>query len=355
MTERGEMRDTDRKARDRADASRSVHHGPLGRMLERFLHQADPPSRAYTMLELDELWRRAAARDPAIGLHLFATYTQKDWHPLVYLAQLCAHVGEAIDYGVRYAPLISNMERVSRVKDGGLVGVELDLDAPKQLTRYLAEHYSVMTITQLRRCTGTTVVPSRTEFTHARPPYHALYRQWFGNNVKFGTDRGRMFFTREVLRRPMQAANAAVMELISSELDRRLSLRRTLEGRAGKVALKVRSSLLHHGVLLSLEDVGRELGQSPRTLRRRLADEGITYRALLDQVRMEIEQLLEHEGLTRGEIAVRLGYGALAAYLHARQRWHSTANTATRVDDPAIRDGVSVRRASRSPRRARRS
>ena len=101
-------------------------------MLERFLRRADSRPRDYTLLELDELWRRAAAHDPAIGLHLFGTYTLQDWHPLAYLSQLSANVGEAIDCWVRYGQLTSNMERTTRIEDGGLVGLELDLDAPEQ-------------------------------------------------------------------------------------------------------------------------------------------------------------------------------------------------------------------------------
>jgi AraC-like DNA-binding protein len=151
----------------------------------------------------------------------------------------------------------------------------------------------------------------------------------------------------------MQTANSALMELICGELDRRLSLRRRLEGCAGKVALKIRASLLRDAVAPSLENVGRALGQSPRTLRRWLGDEGITYRAILDQVRLELEQLLELQGLTRGEIGARLGYGDTAAYLHGRKRWHMDDDVATTDDGVVEQDEVSARRASRARRPAR--
>lgn len=292
-------------------------------MLERFLGRNDPRPRAYTLMELCELWRAAAAYDPAIGLRLFATYTPQDWHPLAYVTQLCAHVDEAIDCFARYGQLTSNIVRASRVEDRGLVGVELDLDAPEDLRRHFAEHFSVVGITQIRRGTGSAILPTRVDFKFARPPYHSLYQQWFGDNVRFGSERGRILFAPEVLRMPMRAANAAVMDVICSELDRRLSLRRRLDGCAGNVAAKVRGTLLRNALAPSVEEVARALGQSSRTLSRWLADEGITYRGIVDQVRLEVEQLLELQGLTRGEIAVQLGFGGTAAYLRARKRWHT--------------------------------
>ena len=40
-----------------------------------------------------------------------------------------------------------------------------------------------------------------------------------------------------------------------------------------------------------------------------------------DLVRAELDQYLALQGLTRAQIADRLGYGDTAAYLHARKRW----------------------------------
>ena len=72
---------------------------------------------------------------------------------------------------------------------------------------------------------------------------------------------------------------------------------------------------------VSLEEVAPALHLSTRTLRRRLQDQGLNFRQLLDLVRAELDQYLALQGLTRAQIADRLGYGDTAAYLHARKRW----------------------------------
>ncbi|MCY1380543.1 putative HTH-type transcriptional regulator [compost metagenome] len=80
---------------------------------------------------------------------------------------------------------------------------------------------------------------------------------------------------------------------------------------------------LARGQVPSLESQAQALHQSPRTLRRQLEEQGLTFRQLLDQVRAELEQQLELQGETRSEIAFQLGYSDLAAYLHARKRWQA--------------------------------
>ena len=75
------------------------------------------------------------------------------------------------------------------------------------------------------------------------------------------------------------------------------------------------------GHVPSLEEIAAQLHLSPRTLRRRLQDQQLNFRQLLDLVRAELDQYLALQGLTRAQVAEHLGYGDTAAYLHARKRW----------------------------------
>lgn len=60
-----------------------------------------------------------------------------------------------------------------------------------------------------------------------------------------------------------------------------------------------------------------------RTLRRRLADEGTSFRDLLAEVRQTMaEELLSSTGLSVSEVAARLGYSSPSAFIHAFQKWH---------------------------------
>lgn len=320
------MLEADTKTRESANlATQRYHRGPLGQVLERYLNSQRPRRHTdYNLVELEQLWLEAARLEPAIGLHLFGLFTAQDWHVIAHLAQFCADVRQAIHCWVRYAPLAADTDAFALIEEGEVVAVELRIDAPEPLNRYLVEHYAVMAVTQLRRGTGESLQPLRSCFTHARPAYHQHYREWFGQSIEFGSAWTRLYFDSATLDLPLLGRHAGLVDLLTQELDRRLARLRQLSGWAAKAA-SIARRLLEHGEVPALESVAERLHQSSRTLRRRLAEQGMNFRELLDQVRAELEQHLELQGESRTRIAERLGYADLAAYLHARKRWTATA------------------------------
>ncbi|WP_051178296.1 helix-turn-helix transcriptional regulator [Nocardia concava] len=72
----------------------------------------------------------------------------------------------------------------------------------------------------------------------------------------------------------------------------------------------------------TLTEMARELAMSERTLHRRLAEEGTTFRAVVDQTRQLLAEELLAQGLTVEAVSRRLGYSDTAAFSHAYRRWH---------------------------------
>ncbi|MGE8068712.1 AraC family transcriptional regulator ligand-binding domain-containing protein [Pseudomonas sp. NPDC089569] len=317
------MREMDRITREPAKPSpERFHRGPLGRVLERYLHSRTVQVRSdYSIVALDQLWARAAAHDPAIGLHLFSHFSRQDRHVLAHACLYSANVIEAVRFWARYAQLASDMDRIVLVEEHNDLGVELRIDAPASLARYVVEHYCVMSLSVLNEGTPVRVLPQRACFAHSRPDYVDEYRQWFGDDVQFDCAYNRLYFSRANLQVPLHTQHAGMVEVLRQELDRRLARQHQLSGWAGRVAQGIRQSLLL-SQKPSLETQAQALHQSARTLRRRLEDEGMTFRVLFDRVRAELEQYLELQGDSRAQIATKLGYSDLAAYAHARKRWH---------------------------------
>ena len=296
------------------------HRGPMGRMLEAFLQRPGSKQRDFSLVELGRLWQLAGEVDPAVGLHLFSRFTPQDWHIVAYLTLFVDRVETAFRLWQKYGPLATEAHKVEHVAAGDLMGVELSVDEPEEYAHYLIEHYAVMSLTMLRQATGQPLYPQRVQFQHARPAYAEAYVACFGPSVEFGCEHNRLLFDHATASLPMQGHNQVLTEVICGELDRRLSSRQQLDGWAGKVALHSRNALLA-GRVPNLESVASDMHQSSRTLRRRLTDEGINYRAILDYVRADLEQYLELQGLSRAQLAARLGYSETTAYLHARKRW----------------------------------
>jgi AraC-like DNA-binding protein len=76
----------------------------------------------------------------------------------------------------------------------------------------------------------------------------------------------------------------------------------------------------------ALSSVAKALGLSQRTLARRLADAGVTYRDLVDaELKSRAGRWLEAGVLSRGEIGERLGFADATGFSRACRRWFRSA------------------------------
>lgn len=75
----------------------------------------------------------------------------------------------------------------------------------------------------------------------------------------------------------------------------------------------------------SLKLVAAQLGISPRTLQRRLAENGLSHSQLVHQARLTIAcQRLAQEGVNISEIASDTGFASPSAFCRAFQSWTGT-------------------------------
>ena len=78
--------------------------------------------------------------------------------------------------------------------------------------------------------------------------------------------------------------------------------------------------------------VSRTLAVAPRTLQRRLAEEDVSFNALIDETRREAaERLLADASLAVAEIAYLLGFSEPSAFHRAFRRWTGAAPSAFRL------------------------
>ncbi|MCH9735042.1 MAG: AraC family transcriptional regulator [Actinomycetia bacterium] len=132
-----------------------------------------------------------------------------------------------------------------------------------------------------------------------------------------GRRSNRIAVARTFLDQPSPLADANTARLLSRQCAELLGRRLSRVGVAGQV----RSRLRHQpGELPSMQTVADELHIDPRTLRRRLADEGTSFRALLDEVRRGLAIELLEEGTPVAQIAKRLGYAETGNFTHAFKR-----------------------------------
>lgn len=160
--------------------------------------------------------------------------------------------------------------------------------------------------------------------------YHALAQELFACPVHYGATGNALHFNPHTLDTTLPTGDAQALEhatvMCQAELDK-ITEHKSLTAR-------IQHSLLDTGgAALSLQACARMLHMTPRTLHRRLQDEGTSYRAIVDQVRHRLAlQHLKNSAISLQEIAYRLGYTDQANFRRAFKRWEGVAPQVARED-----------------------
>lgn len=165
-------------------------------------------------------------------------------------------------------------------------------------------------------------------YDYPRPTYYDRYRERLPT-VRFGKAANQVRFPAAILDRALPTANAIAVAQVTAQLERELAIL----GETEDLLARIRAALVHRsGRYPGLNDVAQKLNMSPRTIRRKMADHGVSFRKILDDVlRRESITLLSGSSLSIEQIAERLGYSDPANFTRAFQRWTLSTPSAFRA------------------------
>lgn len=228
-------------------------------------------------------------------------------------------VRAALSLARKYSGLLAVTSRTTVSTARG--GTALRFDAsrfPDQARRLLLERDLVAVVMAMREIAGRPVAIEELALPFPPDGSHNLLVAELGVEPDYGADSATVVFDDESLDSPLPQADPLVVLGALEDAERLLARRRS----ARSVTSQVRDRLWHDGQLLSLEKVAHTLATTPRTLRRRLSDEGTSYRVLAEGLlRSRAVDLLADGLLSVEQIAARLGYADAAAFSHAFKRW----------------------------------
>lgn len=170
---------------------------------------------------------------------------------------------------------------------------------------------------------------SRLRFRYAAPAYVAAYEAYFRIPVFFEQPVNALELPRERLDAPLEGGFVKLHEQAEQRVAQVLAQlpRRTGLVAAVEAALEQDQELLGCGI----EDIAKHLGLHPRTLQRRLRDEGEAFGALLDRVRYRLAlRALQEPELDLETISERLGFSDRRSFTRAFTRWSGVSPSSFR-------------------------
>ncbi|WP_110081939.1 AraC family transcriptional regulator [Actinokineospora spheciospongiae] len=279
----------------------------------------DPAARVDAAVELAAV-RALAARLPDAGLELGRRYHVTTFGMLGYAVLSSPTLGAAVDVTLRYLDL-SFIFCVPRLRlDGALLRFELDASAlPQDATRFLLERdlSAIHTVTGELLPGGLPL--TEVAFGFPAPADPSAHRVAFGVEPVFGAAVTSAAFPAAELDRPLPQADPVTVADCEERCRVLVQARRQRHGTTGAVRAQLAAV---GGIRLGAGEVAARLLVGERTLRRRLAEAGTSFRELRDEVRFALaEELLADGVLPVADIATRLGYAESASFIHAFTRW----------------------------------
>jgi AraC-like DNA-binding protein len=162
----------------------------------------------------------------------------------------------------------------------------------------------------------------------ARPEAQSLDLRDFDRNAlcralgvtpRFGESANGIAFDRATVDREIEPPLAWLQQAFETQAARALSMlpaRATLSARIAAL-----TGTGPEWFEIRLSDAAKRLSMSPRTLQRKLAEEGQRFDKLIDGLRRDRATRMLRAGATRKETAFLLGFADPSALVRARARW----------------------------------
>jgi len=283
--------------------------------------------------ELDRLQEAALALtgDPALGIHMGERASAPAYDVVGYLGSHASTLRESIETLIRYGRIMSDVSPVLEETDDVatiVFGFTGHPDSPA--TRLRNELSATGFVRLIRTFCGEAAAPREVLFAHAAPPYRAEYTRFFGGLERFEQPITALRFDRAMLSEEAIHKNPRLSAVLANEAERmlhRLEDRMTYADRLREL-LAARAA----NETQTMSDVARRLGMSARSLRRRLAEEGVSYPKLLEEAQIaRAKRLLEDPDRSIYEVAFDMGFSDASAFHRAFRRW--TGMTPTQYRD----------------------
>lgn len=250
---------------------------------------------------------------PDFGMRLAKRQAGSISSPLQQLFENCATLGHAFEEVVNHSFAHSLAAGIwlkrSPSDETVTMGHDILIDGIGD-RRQAIEHILLIEYMTCREATGGLARARRVDFRHQPISAPALYRKYFGCEVRFGQQADAIAYGEQTLALPITAPDPAAFRRVIADIDR------AFDEREPPLYAKVRGVVLHWlgiGPCSNIE-VAKRLGIHARTMHRQLRQHRMSFQQIKDQVREELlVHYLDQTNLPLSEISERLGFAEQSA------------------------------------------
>jgi AraC-like DNA-binding protein len=274
-------------------------------------------------------------KNEALALHFAERASEPAFGLVGHLISHAPTLREAIALSARFGSILCGEFRLTLQEKVDVASLRYDFkrSSPRH-DRMRAEFAMTGFLRLLRLFAGPRAAARTVFFEHAAPPHRREYQRVFGGSERFSQPFTGVEFDREWLDRKQLHQHAALYYLLRAEAER--TLEQIEDGGGTADRLRQYLCLRPPAQMPSMESAAGALGMSVRSLRRRLSDDGASYRGLVQGIQEDAAiHALKNPERSLQDAANAAGFADPAAFQRAFKRW--TGMTPTEFRQPSKR------------------
>ncbi|MGA0557285.1 AraC family transcriptional regulator ligand-binding domain-containing protein [Larkinella sp. VNQ87] len=285
------------------------------------------PAETLTPKQFGDLWLNAVhlTGDPLFGLHFGESLQLAALGVVGQLVQSCATVGEALTHAAAALHLITDAVRMQVAQSDRSFTVRFLPDPALEKAPVLQQMLELFMVFTLHEADG--LVLKKISPLAVRLPYELSnpgeYERVLRGRPEKKPGEYALEFDRRYWDEPILTANYELQSLLLKKVNEQ---NRHFE-QAKALNERISHYLLTNAYLgiPTLEQMAANFNTSPRSLQRKLQEEGVTYQQVADSIRKTLAvNYLSSGRYPVKEISYILGYNELSAFSRAFKRWTGT-------------------------------
>ncbi|EAQ35138.1 transcriptional regulator, AraC family protein [Nitrobacter sp. Nb-311A] len=235
----------------------------------------------------------------------------------------CTDFRNTMAFAAAYHQLATPMMEICFKEEGStavwIVTPTHDLDIDDRLYRFIVEFQMAVHLSLHRNIMGPAFKPALIDYALRRPHDDGSGTAFFDCPILYDKPENRFTFDAAWLDRRPDYGNELTYAELRQLCDGLLKQLKLGAGVAGEVRGLILANL---SMPIEFKRIAKYLNMSERSLRRRLQEEGTSFRQLADELKAQIAiKYIRDTDLSVEEIAFALGFGDAASFRHAFRRW----------------------------------
>ena len=262
-------------------------------------------------------------RDPALGLHLGKRLNLSAHATVGQAFMTCENLEQVMNFFLKYYHILAPGLDLKYEQRDGRCWLTPSIAMEDARIEFSHELLFAALIHSIQLLINEPDLGCRLELPYPEPDYIEEYRELFGEEIYFGCSQGRFSMEERLLDATLPSSNPALLALYEEECQRQLADLDEDDSLTEQTLQLLRKLEGHYPQMPQIADM---LNISPRTYRRRLAQEQVSFQQLLDQVRTEhATHYLTTTRLPLASIAFMVGFNDVSNFRRAYIKWTGKA------------------------------